>query len=215
MQKKLVCGQEEIILHTHTDACYNESGSLICGMLEVVEHIHNESCLASQAVNSVLQVQSGAKSIDFSDMITGITLQVQQDGYWVDLIGDTVEENSSLRVRIDFTIEGGTLFDGNRTIHYQLPDGIRLNERESGKVDYTDGVPLGHIPLTPMGMWRLCSTRISPWTQDSAVTFSSRVRWPLWRAREAETSTSAVTAAPSLSCRRRRNWISPSLKQHI
>ena len=166
MQKKLVCGQEEIILHTHTDACYNESGSLICGMLEVVEHIHNESCLASQAVNSVLQVQSGAKSIDFSDMITGITLQVQQDGYWVDLIGDTVEENSSLRVRIDFTIEGGTLFDGNRTIHYQLPDGIRLNERESGKVDYTDGVPAGTYTIDTNGYVEIVFNEDFPVDQD-------------------------------------------------
>ena len=52
----LTCAEPEILLHTHTDACYqkNEDGSLyvdedgntwlICGQLQVLEHVHGPEC---------------------------------------------------------------------------------------------------------------------------------------------------------------------------
>ncbi len=44
-EPELLCGKEEIILHTHDDSCFDESGNLNCGLLEVKEHIHDESCI--------------------------------------------------------------------------------------------------------------------------------------------------------------------------
>lgn len=55
----LTCGEPEILLHTHTDACYqkNEDGSiyvdedgntwLICGQLQVTEHVHGPECFTT------------------------------------------------------------------------------------------------------------------------------------------------------------------------
>lgn len=43
-EPELVCGEEEIILHEHSAACFDENGSLICGKQQVLEHIHNADC---------------------------------------------------------------------------------------------------------------------------------------------------------------------------
>ena len=55
----LTCGQPEILLHTHTEDCYqkNEDGSiyvdedgntwLICGQLQVTEHVHGPECFTT------------------------------------------------------------------------------------------------------------------------------------------------------------------------
>ena len=44
----LACDKEEIILHTHTDACYETDAdgnkTLTCGQQEVLEHVHTDSC---------------------------------------------------------------------------------------------------------------------------------------------------------------------------
>ena len=40
----LLCGKEEIILHTHDDSCYDRDGVLSCGMAEVLEHQHTDDC---------------------------------------------------------------------------------------------------------------------------------------------------------------------------
>ncbi len=44
----LICEEEEIILHTHSEACRDENGSLTCGQLEILEHKHTESCFPSE-----------------------------------------------------------------------------------------------------------------------------------------------------------------------
>ena len=55
----LTCAEPEILLHTHTDACWqkNEDGSiyvdedgnsfLICGQLQVLEHVHGPACFTT------------------------------------------------------------------------------------------------------------------------------------------------------------------------
>lgn len=55
----LICGMSEILLHTHTDDCYqkNEDGSvyvdengnrwLVCGQLQVLEHVHGPECFTT------------------------------------------------------------------------------------------------------------------------------------------------------------------------
>lgn len=45
----LICGREEVILHQHTEACFetDESGNahLVCGQTQVLEHVHSSACL--------------------------------------------------------------------------------------------------------------------------------------------------------------------------
>lgn len=40
----LICGRQEIILHTHTEECYDEAGMLVCEMQQVLEHRHDQAC---------------------------------------------------------------------------------------------------------------------------------------------------------------------------
>lgn len=40
----LICGRQEIVLHTHTEECYDEAGMLVCEMQQVLEHQHDQAC---------------------------------------------------------------------------------------------------------------------------------------------------------------------------
>jgi len=44
-ESDLIYGEEKVILHEHTEECFDESGSLICGKLQVLEHVHSEACM--------------------------------------------------------------------------------------------------------------------------------------------------------------------------
>lgn len=46
-ETKLICTENEVVLHTHEDACYDENGVLSCGYLQVVEHVHSDECFLS------------------------------------------------------------------------------------------------------------------------------------------------------------------------
>ncbi len=39
-----ICEKEEIILHEHTEECFDEDGNLICGEIQVLEHVHTADC---------------------------------------------------------------------------------------------------------------------------------------------------------------------------
>lgn len=39
-----ICGIKELVLHTHSDACFDETGNVICGMTELLRHTHTEAC---------------------------------------------------------------------------------------------------------------------------------------------------------------------------
>lgn len=40
----LICGEEEILLHRHTDDCLDAEGNLACGKTQVPEHRHGAAC---------------------------------------------------------------------------------------------------------------------------------------------------------------------------
>lgn len=44
----LVCDKEEILLHTHTDECYDKDGKRICGQVEIKEHQHTDACFREE-----------------------------------------------------------------------------------------------------------------------------------------------------------------------
>lgn len=48
---ELICESEEVILHTHTEECFDADGKWICGTLEVLEHIHTEECFTVEATS--------------------------------------------------------------------------------------------------------------------------------------------------------------------
>lgn len=44
----MTCEKDEVILHTHSDECYDNDHNLICGKMQVEAHQHDDACLAEQ-----------------------------------------------------------------------------------------------------------------------------------------------------------------------
>ena len=140
VQRELVCGQEEVILHTHTENCRDEDGNLTCGMVEIKEHVHDETCLPEEEVAShTLAAQNEAVGTDFGPYITSTQVQVKSGDQWVDIVGGTVTDGSSIQVTIYYSITDSDIVTAdNNIIYYQLPNGIRLTEEENGPVEVGD-----------------------------------------------------------------------------
>lgn len=140
VQRELVCGQEEVILHTHTEDCWDEDGNLTCGMLEIKEHVHDETCLPEEEVAShTLAAQNEAVGTDFGPYITSTQVQVKSGDQWVDIVGGTVTDGSSIQVTIYYSITDSNIVTAeNNIIYYQLPNGLRLTEEENGPVEVGD-----------------------------------------------------------------------------
>lgn len=178
-QKELVCRKEEIILHTHTNACFDENENLTCGMPEVKEHIHDESCMpqtkyipsgsswatvskpddtlstendrqpsSNRMFFAAPQAETG--SYDFSGDITSVTVERQQGGQWIQ--SDTFTDGDTIRITIRYAIPQGTINETQRNMHYQLPDGIALEQDETGEVYLENGQKAGTYTISTDGL---------------------------------------------------------------
>lgn len=49
-EPELTCTEPEIILHKHSEECYDKDGNLICGKLQVLEHQHTEECFTPSEI---------------------------------------------------------------------------------------------------------------------------------------------------------------------
>lgn len=152
VQRELVCGQEEVILHTHTEDCRDEDGNLTCGMVEIKEHVHDETCLPEEEVAShTLAAQNEAVGTDFGPYITSTQVQVKSGDQWVDIVGGTVTDGSSIQVTIYYSITDSNIVTAdNNIIYYQLPNGLRLTEEENGPVEVGDKIA-GTYTITTAG----------------------------------------------------------------
>lgn len=160
LRRELACGQEEILLHTHDSGCFDADGNIICGKTEIREHVHDDSCIPPEKTEeeasgaSAREDESWAtvnkpgfvmqkgrfaaaranagRSTDFGQYITQVSIKKEVDGSWVET--GQLTSGDSVRVTISYTIPAGIVGEDSRTIHYQLPQGIGLREREEGTV---------------------------------------------------------------------------------
>lgn len=93
--------------------------------------------------------ESGNEGHNFADNITSVTVSKLQNGQWVP--GTEFTDGDSVRVEINYTIPANTVGADNQTIHYQLPEGIRLSREESGTV-YDGKTPVGSYVIGTDGM---------------------------------------------------------------
>jgi TQXA domain-containing protein len=93
------CGQEEIILHSHDNSCYDASGALTCGLPVVVAHQHTSDCFTTQEVveedtagkaetktNAQVVTEDG-KDDDGDDDSDEINLEIDGDALAQDAMG--------------------------------------------------------------------------------------------------------------------------------
>ena len=58
-QAELLCGKEELELHTHTEDCSDENGVLVCGQIEILEHVHSDACkVSNEPITKTFQGES-------------------------------------------------------------------------------------------------------------------------------------------------------------
>lgn len=104
--------------------------------------------LQSSETGTALLAEDG-NSHNFADNITSVTVSKLENGQWVS--GTEFTDGDSVRVEINYTIPANTVGASNQTIHYQLPDGIRLSNEESGTV-YDGQTPVGSYIIGKDGL---------------------------------------------------------------
>lgn len=72
------------------------------------------------------------ESHDFGHDIESVTVSKKVNGQWKPATEFT--DGDSVRVDISYELEANAVGTENKTIHYQLPDGITLAKQESGPV---------------------------------------------------------------------------------
>lgn len=106
--------------------------------------------------NAVLLLADGAPadagdprgSHDFGPNITSVTVETLQNGQWVS--GTEFFDGTNVRVQISYSLPEGVVGAANKTIHYDLPEGITLAQAESGLVS-DNGVTVGSYTISPEG----------------------------------------------------------------
>ncbi len=99
--------------------------------------------------NTETEDGSTGSSHDFSENITSVTVSKLENGQWIP--SKEFTNGDSVRVEIHYTIPTGVMGADNQTIHYQLPDGIRLSQQEQGTV-YDGQTPIGTYTITQDGL---------------------------------------------------------------
>ena len=84
--------------------------------------------------NLMAAPQAEEDGIPFEEYITGFTVEVLEGDQWVPVADATVASGDSVRVNLTYTIPPGVVHENSRTIYYQLPAGIGLNEGSTGPV---------------------------------------------------------------------------------
>ncbi len=94
-----------------------------------------------------------SQSVDFAPYISSVTVKKNENGQWTP--SDTFQDGDQVKIDISYEIPKSTLQSSDDTIYYQLPDGVKPLQAESGRVkigddevgDYTIGTD-GKIAIT-------------------------------------------------------------------
>lgn len=86
---------------------------------------------------------------DFSENITGVTVEREQGGQWTQ--SDTFTDGDTIRVTIRYAIPQGAITETQPNMHYQLPAGIALEQTETGDVYLENGQRAGTYTISTEG----------------------------------------------------------------
>lgn len=74
------------------------------------------------------------KSVDFKDYLTSASVKKNENGHWVSVDGNVFTDGDQVQVSLSYKLPANTVTTDNKVIYYQLPDGIRPIEEQSGNV---------------------------------------------------------------------------------
>lgn len=89
------------------------------------------------------------QSHDLTEHITTVTVSKQVNSQWQH--ATEFVDGDLVLVEISYSIDANVIGADNRTLHYQLPEGIRLSEEETGQV-YDGEKVVGSYTINPDGM---------------------------------------------------------------
>lgn len=122
---------------------------VVTGAAMILPAITMENDPQTQAMTvAVTQEETG--SYDFTGDITSVTVERQQGGQWTQ--SDTFTDGDTIRVTIRYAIPQGVINETQRNMHYQLPDGIALDQNETGDVYLESGQRAGTYSISTEGL---------------------------------------------------------------
>lgn len=127
---------------------------------QVVEEVVTASNYANNAVaadaqDSEEEIQTGNiettdKSVDFGNHLTGATVMKNVNGHWQKVENNTFTDGDQVQVSLSYQLPPNTVDKNNKVIYYQLPDGVRPIEEQSGEVKQ-HGKVVGHYIINTDG----------------------------------------------------------------
>ena len=79
-------------------------------------------------------IQKTDKSVDFKDYLTGASVKKNENGHWVSVTDNVFTDGDQVQVNLSYKLPANTVTQDNKVIYYQLPDGVRPIEEQSGNV---------------------------------------------------------------------------------
>ncbi len=172
LENKTICGMEE---HTHTEECYQEVATLSCTVEDAdhqhtadcytvtqelicqqEEHTHNSGCYADEAeegqplLASLFSAASNDTAIDFTDMITKVSMEVNNQTLNANSSGKyEIDDWTGIKFYIRYVLPGNKLSASQTKISYQLP--FQIKAQETGNV-YDNGTQAGTYVITQSGL---------------------------------------------------------------
>ncbi len=171
VEREAFCGKVE---HTHGEECIDSNGVISCG---IEEHTHGEECYVKKPIEEILgfmplaiantvendgmetygimlmSVAGDSSPVDFKNQINGVTLYYKKGNDWIEYNNDHLfKKGDAVKFNIKYRLEGGTLHDGNRTITYQLPEKLELNQALGGVVYNDAGNQVGNYNVSTAGV---------------------------------------------------------------
>ena len=127
---------------------------------QVVEEVvtasnYTNNAVAADVQNNEEETQTGNiettdKSVDFGNYLTGATVMKNVNGHWQKVENNTFTDGDQVQVSLNYQLPPNTVDENNKVIYYQLPDGVRPIEEQSGEVKQ-HGKVVGHYVINKEG----------------------------------------------------------------
>lgn len=127
---------------------------------QVVEEVvtasnYTNNAVAADVQNNEEETQTGNiettdKSVDFGNYLTGATVMKNVNGHWQKVENNTFTDGDQVQVSLNYQLPPNTVDENNKVIYYQLPDGVRPIEEQSGEVKQ-HGKVVGHYIINTDG----------------------------------------------------------------
>ena len=116
---------------------------------------YTNNAVAADVQNNEEETQTGNiettdKSVDFGNYLTGATVMKNVNGHWQKVENNTFTDGDQVQVSLNYQLPPNTVDENNKVIYYQLPDGVRPIEEQSGEVKQ-HGKVVGHYVINKEG----------------------------------------------------------------